>query len=159
MAILQEFKKFALRGNVIDLAIGVIIGAAFGKIVTSMVDDIIMPPIGVVLSASQASDFKDWSLPLTAENEEQFALAQNAAYAAEHKIAAINYDRFINNVVTFMIVAFCVFLVMKQVNRFLPPPPPPPPPQTRECPLCHTMISNKATRCPNCTSEIASTAT
>jgi len=152
MAILQEFKKFALRGSVIDLAIGVIIGAAFGKIVTSMVDDVLMPPIGVVLSASQASDFKDWSLPLAKLDEKEFKLAQNAQYAAEHKVPAINYGRFINNVVTFLIVAFCIFLVMKQVNRFAPPPPPP---QTHECPRCHTMISNKATRCPNCTSEIA----
>ena len=156
MAMLQEFKRFALRGNVIDLAIGVIIGAAFGKIVTSMVDDIMMPPIGVVLSASHASDFKDWSLPLAAENDKEFQLARNAQYAAEHKIPAINYGRFINNAVSFVIVAFCVFLVMKQVNRISPPPPPP---QTRECPLCHTMISSKATRCPNCTSEIAPTAT
>jgi large conductance mechanosensitive channel len=153
---LQEFKKFALRGNVIDLAIGVIIGAAFGKIVGSMVDDIIMPPIGVVLSVSHAQDFQDWALPLNAENEEQFNSALSATWAKDHKVSTINYGRFINNVVTFVIVAFCIFMVMKQVNRFMPPPPPP---QTRECPMCHTMISNKASRCPNCTSEIAPAAT
>ena len=159
MAMLQEFKKFALRGNVIDLAIGVIIGAAFGKIVSSMVDDIVMPPIGVLLSVSRAQDFQDWALPLNAKSEKEFDQAMSATWAKDNKVATINYGRFANNVVTFLIVAFCIFIVMKQVNRFLPPPPPPPPPQTRECPLCHTMISNKATRCPNCTSEIASTAT
>jgi large conductance mechanosensitive channel len=148
---LQEFKKFALRGNVIDLAIGVIIGAAFGKIVSSMVDDIIMPPIGVVLSASNAADFQDWALPLNA-GEKEFDMATSAAWAKENKVTTINYGRFINNVVTFLIVAFCIFLVMKQVNRFMPPPASPP---TRECPLCRTMISNKATRCPNCTSDVA----
>jgi large conductance mechanosensitive channel len=148
---LHEFKKFALRGNVIDLAIGVIIGAAFGKIISSMVDDVIMPPIGVVMSASHAQDFQDWALPLNAD-EKEFDQALSATWAKEHKVATINYGRFINNVVTFLIVAFCIFIVMKQVNRFMPPPPPP---ATRQCPLCCTMISNKATRCPHCTSEIA----
>jgi large conductance mechanosensitive channel len=151
---LQEFKKFALRGNVIDLAIGVIIGAAFGKIVTSMVDDVIMPPIGVVMSASQASDFQDWAQPLNAKDEAEYKLATSATKAKELNVAAINYGRFINNIVTFLIIAFCIFIVMKQVNRFLPAPAPPPP-VTRECPKCCTTISNKATRCPNCTSEIA----
>ncbi len=149
---LQEFKKFALRGNVVDLAIGVIIGAAFGKIITSMVDDVLMPPIGVVLSASHVGDFQDMALPLNAENAEQFEKARSATAAKELGVATINYGRFINNVVNFVIVAFCIFLVVRQVNRLSPPPPPP---QTRECPLCHTMISKKAQRCPNCTSEIA----
>jgi large conductance mechanosensitive channel len=147
---LQEFKKFALRGNVIDLAIGVIIGAAFGKIVTSMVDDIMMPPLGVLLSVSQVGDLQDWALPLNAENEETFKQAMSASWAKEHGIATIAYGRFINNIVTFLIIAFCVFLVVRQVNKFSPPPPP----ATRECPMCRTMISKKASRCPNCTSEI-----
>jgi large conductance mechanosensitive channel len=151
---LQEFKKFALRGNVIDLAIGVIIGAAFGKIVSSMVDDVIMPPIGVVMSASHAQDFQDWALPLNA-NEKDFDMARSATWAKDHKVATINYGRFINNVVNFVIVAFCIFLVVKQINRFAPPPAAPP---TRECPMCRTMISNKATRCPHCTSELTPTA-
>ncbi len=146
---LQEFKKFALRGNVIDLAIGVIIGAAFGKIVTSMVDDVIMPPIGVLLSVSQVSDIQDWALPINAPAED-FKNATSAAWAKEHGIATVSYGRFINNIVTFVIIAFCVFLVVRQVNRLSPPPPP----ATRECPMCRSMISKKASRCPNCTSEI-----
>ncbi len=149
---LQEFKKFALRGSVIDLAIGVIIGAAFGKMVSSMVDDIIMPPIGVVLSASHAQDFQDWALPINADNAEQFEQARSATKAKELGVATINYGRFVNNVLSFLIVAMCVFVVVKQANRFMPPPPPL---QTRECPRCHTLVSKKADRCPNCTSEIA----
>ena len=148
---LQEFKKFALRGNVVDLAIGVIIGAAFGKIVTSMVDDIMMPPIGVLLSVSQVGDFQELALPLNAKTAEDFTVAAKSATKAKQMgIATINYGRFINNVVTFVIVAFCVFLVVRQVNRLAPPPPP----ATRECPLCRTMISKKASRCPACTSDV-----
>ena len=146
---LQEFKKFALRGNVVDLAIGVIIGAAFGKIVTSMVDDVLMPPIGLVVS--QIADFQDLALPLNAKSAEDFSAALSATRAKELGITTINLGRFINNVVTFVIVAFCVFLVVRQVNRLSPPAPPP---ANRECPMCHTMISKKARRCPNCTSEI-----
>jgi large conductance mechanosensitive channel len=148
---LQEFKKFALRGNAIDLAIGVIIGAAFGKIVTSMVDDVMMPPIGVLLSVSKIGDFQELTLPLNAKTSEDFAIAwKSATKAKEMNIATINIGRFINNVVSFLIVAFCIFLVVKQMNRLAPPPPP----ATRECPKCFTMISKKALRCPNCTSEI-----
>jgi large conductance mechanosensitive channel len=135
----------------LDLAIGVVIGAAFGKIVTSMVDDIIMPPIGVVLTASRAGDFQDMALPLNA-GEGDFDKATSATWAKEHQVATLNYGRFINNVVNFLIIAFCIFLVMKQVNRFMPPPAAPP---TRECPQCRTMISHQASRCPACTSEIA----
>jgi len=155
MGMLQEFKKFASRGNVIDLAIGVIIGAAFGKIVTSMVEDVMMPPIGVLLSVSHAQDFQDWALPINPANEEQLEKGQSAEWAKANRVATINYGRFVNNVLTFLIVAFCVFLVVKQVNRFMPPPPA----QTRECPMCRMMISNKASRCPNCTSEITPAAT
>jgi large conductance mechanosensitive channel len=147
---LQEFKKFALRGNVLDLAIGVIIGAAFGKIVTSLVDDLMMPPIGVLLSVSHAQDFQDWTLPLNATNEADWKGGRSYTYAKEHGISTINYGRFVNNVLTFVIVAFCVFLVVRQVNRFAPPPPP----KNRECPMCCSQISNKAKRCPNCTSEV-----
>ncbi len=148
---LQEFKKFALRGNVLDLAIGVIIGGAFGTIVTSLVQDIIMPPIGVLLSKSPAPGFQEWSLPLNAANAEQFRdAALSATYAKDHNIATINYGRFINNVLSFLIISFSVFLVVRQVNRLMPPPPP----ATRECPMCCSMISKKAKRCPNCTSEV-----
>ena len=146
---LQEFKKFALRGNVLDLAIGVIIGAAFGKIVTSLVEDVIMPPIGVVLSASHVQNFEDWSLPLNAKNAADFEAAQSLKIAQAKNIATINYGRFVNNVITFVIVSFSVFILVKQVNRLSPPVQ-----KTRECPLCFSQISPKAKRCPNCTSEI-----
>jgi large conductance mechanosensitive channel len=146
---LREFKKFALRGNVLDLAIGVIIGAAFGKIVTSLVEDIIMPPIGVVLSASHVSNFEDFALPLNAPNKEQLEKATSYTWAKEHGVATINYGRFVNNVLTFLIVSFSVFLVVRQVNRFAPPVV-----STRECPECCSNIARKAKRCPNCTSEV-----
>ncbi len=147
---LQEFKKFALRGNVMDLAIGVIIGAAFGKIVSSVVDDIIMPPIGVVLSVSPAANFEEWSLPLNAPNEDDFKQAAvSSKYAQDNHIATINYGKFGNNVVTFLIVSFSIFLVVKQINRVSPPVA-----KTRDCPKCFSAISVKATRCPNCTSEV-----
>jgi large conductance mechanosensitive channel len=149
MIMLQEFKKFALRGNVLDLAIGVIIGAAFGKIVSSLVDDVMMPPIGVVLSVSHAQDFQDWSLPLKAANAADWEKATSYAWAKEHGVPTINYGRFVNNVFSFLIVAFSVFLVVRQVNRFSPPVQ-----KTRECPLCCSAISTKAKRCPNCTSEV-----
>ena len=149
---LKEFKKFALRGNVLDLAIGVIIGGAFGTIVNSLVQDIMMPPIGVLLSVSHAQDFQDWCLPLNADKE-HFELATSFKYAADNKIASINYGHFINNVLSFLIISFSVFLVVKQVNRFAPPVP-----KTRDCPLCCSTISIKAKRCPNCTSEIEPTA-
>ena len=146
---LQEFKKFALRGNVLDLAIGVIIGAAFGKIVTSLVDDIMMPPIGVLLSVSHVANFQEWCLPLNAANEQLFKQAQTLEFAKEHHIATLNYGQFINNLLSFLIVSFSVFLVVKQVNRFSPPVQ-----KTRDCPMCASSISIKANRCPNCTSEI-----
>ncbi len=147
---LKEFKKFALRGNVLDLAIGVIIGGAFGTIVNSLVQDVMMPPLGVVMSVTHAQDFQDWALPLNAEDADQFKQAQSATWAKEHKIATINYGRFVNNVLSFLIIAFSVFLVVRQVNKFAPPPPP----TTRECPMCCSMIAKKAQRCPNCTSEV-----
>ena len=150
---LKDFKKFALRGNVLDLAIGVIIGGAFGTIVTSLVQDIMMPPIGVLLSVSHAQDFQDWCLPLNADPE-HFDLATSFKYATEHKIASINYGRFVNNVLSFLIISFSVFLVVKQVNRFAPPVS-----KTRECPQCYSTISSKAKRCPNCTSTTEPTAT
>ncbi len=146
---LQEFKKFALRGNVIELAIGVIIGGAFGKIVNSLVEDIIMPPIGVLLSVSHVQNFSDWFFPLvpmTKAQREQIVSVADAKHAA---IPTINYGLFINNVLTFTIVAFAIFLLVKQINRLAPPVV-----KTRECPECCSTISVKAKRCPNCTSEI-----
>ncbi len=146
---LTEFKKFALRGNVLDLAIGVIIGAAFGKIVTSLVDDVIMPPIGVVMSASKAQDFQDKCLPLAKLPEEEFIKAMSLSYASKNNIPTLNYGKFINNVINFLIIAFAIFLVVRQVNRISPPVT-----KTRECPMCASQISLKAKRCPSCTSDV-----
>jgi large conductance mechanosensitive channel len=151
---LQEFKKFALRGNVLDLAIGVIIGAAFGKIVTSLVDDMLMPPISVMLSVSHVANFEDRALPLNAPDEQEFKKATSLEYAKKENIATINYGRFVNNVLTFVIVSFSVFVVVRQVNRIMPPVQ-----VTRDCPECCSKIPLKAKRCPQCTSEIAPLAT
>jgi large conductance mechanosensitive channel len=146
---LQEFKKFALRGNVLDLAIGVIIGAAFGRIVTSLVDDVMMPPISVLLSVSHVANFEDRALPLNAPNEQEFKKATSLEYAKRENIATINYGRFVNNILSFLIVSFSVFLIVRQVNRVAPPLQ-----KNRECPQCCSAISIKARRCPNCTSEV-----
>jgi large conductance mechanosensitive channel len=144
---LNEFKKFALRGNVLDLAIGVIIGGAFGKIVSSLVDDIIMPPIRVLLSFSHVQNAAEWFLPLVSPQQKVALTSVEAAKAAG--IPTLNYGLFLNNVLTFLIVAFSVFLLVKQINRLAPPLQ-----KTRDCPMCFSPISTKAKRCPNCTSEI-----
>jgi large conductance mechanosensitive channel len=146
---LKEFKKFALRGNVLDLAIGVIIGGAFGKIVSSLVDDIIMPPIRVLLSVSHVQNAADWFLPLRelTKNEKLTVTSVEAAKAVG--IPTLNFGLFLNNVLTFLIVAFSVFLLVRQINRLAPPVQ-----QTRDCPMCCSTIPIRAKRCPNCTSEI-----
>ncbi len=140
----KEFRDFVTRGNVVDLAVGVIIGAAFGRIVTSLVNDIIMPPIGLLL---KGVDFKDLFLPLNGQQYPSLELAQAAG------APTLNYGLFINNVIDFLIVALVIFLMIRVVNR-LRKPAPAPEATTKECPYCHTMIPVKATRCPNCTSEI-----
>lgn len=143
---LKEFKEFALRGNVIDLAIGVIIGGAFGKIVTSFVNDIIMPPIGLLLGNVNFTN-----LFITLKGEKYATLADAAANGA----VTLNYGVFINTVVDFLIVAFVIFIVIKQINRLRRQPEPAPAvPTTKECPYCYSTIAIKATRCPNCTSEL-----
>jgi large conductance mechanosensitive channel len=136
---LKEFKDFAMRGNVLDMAIGVVIGAAFGKIVTSMVNDIIMPPLGKVLGKV---DFSSLKITL------QEAVDKTPA-------VTINYGAFINTILDFVIVAFCIFLVIKQVNRFTKKPEPKTEPTTKACTYCQTDIPIKATRCPNCTSQLS----
>ncbi len=146
---LKEFKKFALRGNVLDLAIGVIIGGAFGKIVSSLVDDIIMPPIRVLLSVSHVQNAADWFLPLRELTKEQKLTITSVEAAKAAGIPTLNFGLFLNNVLTFLIVAFSVFLLVRQINRLSPPVP-----KTRDCPLCCSTIPIKAKRCPNCTSEI-----
>jgi large conductance mechanosensitive channel len=140
----SEFKKFAMRGNVIDLAVGVIIGAAFSKIVTSLVNDIIMPPIGMLLGNR---DFSNLYINLSGTKFNSFAQAKEAG------AATINYGVFLNNILDFLIVAFTIFIVVKQLNRFKKKEEPAPV-TTKECEYCRSEISIKATRCPHCTSEL-----
>lgn len=141
---LKEFKAFALRGNVLDLAIGVIIGGAFGKIVTSLVNDVIMPPIGLALGNV---DFANLFFNLSGGKYATLADAQAAG------AVTINYGTFLNTVVDFIIVAFVIFLLVRQVNK-LQKPAPAAPVTTKECPFCITAIPIKATRCPHCTSQL-----
>jgi large conductance mechanosensitive channel len=142
----KEFRDFAMRGNVVDLAVGIIIGAAFGKIVTSLVNDILMPPLGVVLGKV---DFSNLFIDLSGKGYASLAEAKTAG------AATINYGVFINNIIDFVIVAFAVFLLVKQLNRFaLKPAPAPAPVPMKECGYCKTSIPAEATRCPNCTSQL-----
>jgi large conductance mechanosensitive channel len=146
---LKEFKAFIMRGNVLDLAVGIIIGAAFGTIVKSLVDDISMPPIGLALGNV---DFANLFLLL----KEGAKAAPPYASLADAKAAGavtINYGQFINNLVTFLIVAFAIFLVVRVANR-LRPPEAAAAPNTRDCPYCRMPIPVAATRCPQCTSEL-----
>ncbi len=154
MGIVKEFKEFAMRGNVIDLAVGVIIGAAFGKIVTSLVNDIIMPPIGKILGGV---DFADLFINL----DRGVTLADGSpirtlAQAQQAGAAVIAYGQFINNVIDFLIVAFCIFILVKGINMLKRQEHEKPQPEktTRECPYCLSEVSAKASRCPHCTSEL-----
>jgi large conductance mechanosensitive channel len=143
---LKEFKAFAMRGNVLDLAVGVIIGAAFGAVVTSLVGDIIMPPIGMVMGKV---DFKDLYFALDGKVYDSLDAAKKMG------APVVAYGSFINTIVNFLIVAIAVFLLVKQVNRFTKPAVVPPgPPTTKECQFCSMTIPIKATRCPQCTSDL-----
>ncbi len=143
---LKEFRDFAIRGNVIDLAIGIIIGTAFGRIVTSLVNDIIMPPLGVLLGKV---DFTNLYINLSGQTYPSLADAKTAG------AATINYGVFINTIIDFVIVAFIIFLLIRGINHMKRTPAPAPVvPTTKECPFCYTQIPIKATRCPNCTSEL-----
>ena len=142
----KEFRDFAMRGNVIDLAIGVIIGAAFGKIVTSLVSDLLMPPLGLLLGQVDFS-----SLFINLSSKHYASLAEAKAAGA----ATLNYGVFINNILDFVLVAFAVFLLVKQVNRFMPKPAEPAPADAKECDYCKSSIPKAATRCPHCTSQLA----
>jgi large conductance mechanosensitive channel len=142
--VLKEFRDFAVRGNVIDLAVAVIMGAAFGPIVTSLVTDIIMPPIGLILGEV---DFKDLFLNLRGGPYPSLAAAKEAA------APVIAYGNFLNTVINFLIVAFAVFLLVRQVNRFKKPAPPAVP-NTKDCPFCFSSVPLKAVRCAFCTSEL-----
>lgn len=143
---LKEFKEFAMRGNVLDMAVGIIIGAAFGKIVAVFVSDVLMPPIGLLLGKM---DFSNLFLNLTGKPYATIAEAKAAG------AATINYGLFLNTVIDFIIVAFAIFLLIRQVNRLKRQPQPAPAvPTTKECPYCVSSIAIKATRCPQCTSEL-----
>lgn len=141
---LKEFKEFALRGNVLDLAIGVIIGAAFGKIVSSFVDDILMPPLGMLIGRV---DFASLFINLSGQPVASLDAARKAG------VPVIAYGSFINAVISFLIVAFVVFLVVRQINRSRAGQPLTP--TSKECNFCATSIPLKATRCPACTSTLA----
>ncbi|HSF39056.1 MAG TPA: large-conductance mechanosensitive channel protein MscL [Thermoanaerobaculia bacterium] len=140
----KEFKEFAVRGNVIDLAVGVIIGAAFGKIVTSLVDDILMPPLGMLIGRV---DFTNLFINLSGGNYQTLEQAKEAG------AATINYGLFLNNVLSFLLVIFAIFLLVRWINR-LRRQETPEAPVAKECPFCRSTIPVKATRCPNCTSQL-----
>ncbi len=143
---LKEFKQFAMRGNVIDLAVGVIIGAAFGKIVSSLVEDIIMPPVGLLL---HGVDFSNLFITLNGKHFDSLPAAKAAG------APTLNYGLFLNNVISFLIVAFCVFLLVQQINRWTKKPEAAAAPTTKECPQCAMTIPLKANKCPHCTTQIA----
>jgi large conductance mechanosensitive channel len=140
----KEFKEFAMRGNVMDMAVGIIIGAAFGKIITSFVNDVLMPPIGLLLGKV---DFSKLFLSLSSQS---FATLEEAKKAG---VVTINYGSFLNTVIDFLIVAFVIFMMIRQINR-LKKQPEPAALTTKDCPYCFSVIPIKATRCPSCTSEL-----
>src|SRR5258705_13796243 len=141
---MSEFRAFLMRGNIVDLAVAVVIGAAFGAIVTSFVNDILMPPIGRVLGRA---NFADLFVTLSGGSYPSLAAAKAAG------AATLNYGVFINTIINFVIVAFAVFVVIRQANRLKGPPPAPAAPP-RECPYCATAIPVSARRCPHCTSDL-----
>jgi large conductance mechanosensitive channel len=141
---LKEFKEFAMRGNVLDMAIGIILGAAFGKIVTSLVSDILMPPIGLLLGKV---DFSSMFVNISGQQFSSLADAKKAG------AAVISYGVFINTVIDFVIVAFVIFLLVRQINK-LERPKAAPARSTKECPYCLSGIPLKAVRCPQCTSDL-----
>ncbi len=143
---LKEFKEFAMRGNVMDLAVGVIIGAAFGKIVTSLVEDVLMPPIGQLVGKV---DFSGLFISLSGKSFDTLKAAKEAG------AATLNYGTFLNNVINFLIVAFVIFLIVHQMNRLMTKPAAPAPPTTKDCPQCAMAIPLAAKRCGHCTTQLA----
>jgi len=143
---LKEFKEFAMRGNVLDMAVGIIIGAAFGKIVTSFVEDILMPPVGKLVGPV---DFSSRFISLSTKHYDTIALAK------VDKVATLNYGVFLNNVINFLIVAFAIFLLVRTVNRWTTKPPAPVAPTTKDCPQCAMSIPIQAKRCGHCTAQLA----
>ena len=144
--IFQEFREFAVRGNVVDMAVGILVGAAFGKIVSSLVEDIVMPPLSLLTGKI---DFSNLYINLSGSTYSSLAEAKKAG------AATINYGLFMNNIISFLIVAICVFFIVKQINNLrrkedvdsIAP-------TQKSCPYCHSSISIKATRCPQCTSQL-----
>jgi large conductance mechanosensitive channel len=146
MSMLNEFKQFAMRGNVIDMAVGVIIGGAFGKIVTSFTNDVMMPPIGLLLGKV---DFSNLFINMSGTPYPSVDAAKKAG------AATLNYGLFLNTVIDFVIVAFVLFMLIREINKFLAPKPAAPgQPTTKDCPYCLSQIPIKATRCAHCTSQL-----
>lgn len=141
----NEFKQFIMRGNVVDLAVGVVIGAAFGKIVTSFVEDVLMPPIGLALGNV---DFSNLFVNLSGKDFSSVAAAKAAG------AATLNYGIFFNNILNFLIIAFAIFILIKQVNRLHQPEPAAAPPPTKDCPFCLSAVPIRATKCAHCTAEL-----
>jgi large conductance mechanosensitive channel len=146
---LKEFREFAMRGNVVDMAVGIIIGGAFGTIVKSLVDDVLMPPIGLALGGV---DFSNFFLVLKEGNPAGPYAA--LAAAKEAGAVAVRFGLFINSVISFLIVAFALFLVIRGMNKLRKAEVAPPPPPTKECKFCCGTVPLKATRCPSCTSQL-----
>lgn len=161
MGVWQEFKQFAVKGNVIDLAVGVIIGGAFGKITTSLVEDIIMPPLGMILGKVDFSSLflviPGQSAKIEAINATRVRPLSSFTDFKSSGIAVLSYGQFLNNLIQFLIIAFAVFLMVRAINRLkaiAEPPTAPGEPVTKDCMYCLQTIPIKATRCPHCTSEV-----
>ncbi len=143
MSLKEDFKKFALRGNVMDMAVGVIIGGAFGKIVSSLVNDIVMPPLGMLLGKM---DFSNLFISLNGNEYQTLEAAKKAG------APILAYGSFINTMLDFLILAFVIFIMVHEINKLKPEPEPQPDP--RRCPYCKSEIADDATRCPHCTSHL-----
>lgn len=143
MSLREDFKKFALRGNVMDMAVGVIIGGAFGKIVSSLVNDIVMPPLGMLLGKM---DFSNLFISLNGNEYQTLEAAKKAG------APILAYGSFINTMLDFLILAFVIFIMVHEINKLKPEPEPQPEP--RHCPYCKSEIADDATRCPHCTSHL-----
>ena len=142
---LKEFKEFAMRGNVLDMAVGIIIGAAFGKIVASFVEDVLMPPLGKLLGHV---DFSNQFISLNGQHYDTIEAAKKAG-------VALSYGSFLNTIINFLIVAFAVFLLVRMVNRWTTKPAPPAAPTAKDCPQCAMSIPIQAKRCGHCTTQLA----
>lgn len=142
----QDFKKFVMRGNVFDMAVGIIIGTAFGKIISSFVSDVLMPPIGLLMGKV---DFTNLFINLSGQPIESLVAATEAG------LPIIKYGLFINTVIDFVIIAFVIFMLVRQMEKMIPKPVPAPAVELKECPFCLSQIPAKASRCPNCTSILS----